>query len=139
MKANELMIEDWVYLNTDEGEKLSCKVREIFAHRLIVFNLKGAVWSNEDTEEWFTPIPLTEEILEKNGIKKRGDEYVVFGWDGAKQWSVALEDFKPHFDFWFITSSDRDLNVRGKIRFVHELQHALRFCGLNDLADNFIV
>ncbi|MBQ0088527.1 MAG: hypothetical protein KBT27_04250 [Prevotellaceae bacterium] len=24
-----------------------------------------------------------------------------------------------------------------QIKYVHELQHALRLCGLNDLADNF--
>ena len=54
-----------------------------------------------------------------------------------KQWYVTLEDFKPQYDFWFITSSDRDLNISGQIRYVHQLQHALRICELDELADNF--
>lgn len=104
----------------DKSERIGCLIQ-------------GSVWMEVN------PIPLTEEILEKNEFKQRGDEYMFFEWDGAKQWYVSLEDFKPQFDFWFITSSDRDLNVRGKIRYVHELQHALRLCGLNELADNFMV
>ena len=100
---------------------------------------EGGEWC--DFYDDIKPIPLTPEILEKNSIKKRGDndEYAVFGWEGMKQWYVTLEDFKPQYDFWFITSSDRDLNVSGKIRYVHQLQHVLRLCGLNDLADNFKV
>lgn len=89
------------------------------------------------SEDKIEGVPITPEILEKNSIKKRRDEYAVFGWEGMKQWYVTLEDFKPQYDFWFITSSDRDLNISGQIRYVHQLQHALRICGLDELADNF--
>ena len=85
------------------------------------------------------PILLTPEILEKNGIKNRDDEYIISGWDDAGQWYIILEDFNPQFDFWFIKSSDRDLNVRGQIRYVHEFQHVLRLVGLTELANNFKV
>ena len=85
------------------------------------------------------PILLTPEILEKNGIKNRNDEYIISGWDDAGQWYITLEDFKSQFDFWFIKSSNRDLNVRGQIRYVHEFQHVLRLVGLTELANNFKV
>ena len=84
-------------------------------------------------------ILLTPEILEKNGIKNRDDEYIISGWDDAGQWYITLEDFKSQFDFWFIKSSNRDLNVRGQIRYVHEFQHVLRLVGLTELANNFKV
>lgn len=124
METKELMI----------GDKVMVKVLSQIPDTYVLHT-----WTANDYSRDFQvkPIPLTPEILEKNGIKKRRDEYMVFGWDGAKQWYVALEDFKPQYDFWFITSSDRDLNISGKIRYVHQLQHALRLCGLNDLADNF--
>lgn len=83
------------------------------------------------------PIPLTPEILEKNGIKNRDDIYIISGLDDAGQWYITLKDFKPQFDFWFIKSSNRNLNVRGQIRYVHEFQHVLRLVGLTELANNF--
>lgn len=89
------------------------------------------------SEDKIEGVPITPEILEKNGIRKRRDEYAVFGWEGMKQWYVTLEDFKPQYDFWFITSSDRDLNISGQIRYIHQLQHALRICGLDELVDKF--
>lgn len=138
MKANELMIGDWVDLSEMPNESIPCKVVELHTEELLEIQPDDTACDIVGYDD-IKPIPLTAEILEKNGIKKRGYEYVVFGWDGAKQWHVALEDFKPQFDFWFITSFYRDLNVRGQIRYVHELQRLLRCCGLNELADNFMV
>ena len=126
MEAKELMI----------GDKVMVKVLSQIPDTYVLHTWTANDYSRDIQVK---PIPLTPEILEKNGIKKRRDGYMVFGWDGAKQWYVALEDFKPQYDFWFITSSDRDLNISGKIRYVHQLQHALRLCGLNELADNFKV
>ena len=101
MNSKELMIGDWVLY----GDK-SVKVLQL---------------SENSEYDWVKPILLTPEILEKNGVRKRRDEYAVFGWEGMKQWYVTLEDFKPQYDFWFITSSDRDLNICGQIRYVHQL------------------
>lgn len=147
MKSNELQIGDWVNVTSKfvsvckNGAATSNTISNIETRAAKVnFLTNKEIFTDASTIREFLlePIPLTAEILEKNGIKKRGDEYVVIGWYGETQWwYVTLEDFKPQFDFWFITSFDRDLNVRGKIRYVHQLQHALRLCGLNDLADNF--
>ena len=131
MEATELMIGDWVGRVFDDKR---IDYRQVDWIRTGEIGMRyQKVWAIGCIE----PIPLTPEILKKNGIKKRRDEYVVFGWEGMKQWYITLEDFKPQYDFWFITSSDRDLNIIGQIRYVHQLQHALRICGLDELADNF--
>lgn len=77
----------------------------------------GWVMTSE-SENWksdasLSPIPLTAEIWEKNGhgqdMPRLSFAISETGWCGC------------------------DIN------YVHEYQHALRLCGLNDLADNFRV
>lgn len=83
------------------------------------------------------PIPITPEILEKNGFEKLdfshfqiGDRRLVLDadgrWDGPLSWH------------WVVT--EMDTNAKGQpvvldyyvatINYVHELQHALRICGI---------
>ena len=137
MKCRELQFGDWCC----SGHGLPMQITNVgddYAYATWEGN-EGDPWEFDDKDDQPKPIPLTAEILEKNSIKKRGDndEYAVFRWEGMKQWYVTLEDFKPQYDFWFITSSDRDLNVSGQIRYVHQLQQALRLAGLTDMANNF--
>lgn len=135
MKCKELQVGDWVLINGT-----SHKIQAIDSIDAEIQANDDLYYIGEDrhhSEDKIEGIPITPEILEKNSIKKICDEYVVFGWENAKQWHITLKDFKPQFDFWFITSSDRDLNIRGQIRYVHELQHALRLCKLDELVDNF--
>lgn len=124
MKANELMIGDWVNLKTDIGNK-PCVVKEIRYKRLTFSTSARDLWGNEDSEEWFEPIPLTAEILEKNGFERH-------------------KDIPPYYmDYYHTREGFTIFNSRtwhGDIlESVHEMQHALRLCGLSDLADNFKV
>lgn len=70
------------------------------------------------------PIPLTSKILEKNGFIYQ-DEKV---W-GKKKEGITIElDFGKyatldHKGFWCIGGN-------AEIHYVHELQHALRLCGI---------
>ena len=72
------------------------------------------------------PIPLTPEILEKNG------------------WWYEIEDIWLHDEVSFCIEKWNgkfqcyDIN-QIKLDSVHQLQHALRLCGLDELADNFKV
>lgn len=135
MKVTNLMVGDWMLINN-----IPHKIQAIDSIDDEIQADDELYYIGEDryhSEDKIEGVPITPEILEKNSIKKRRDEYAVFGWEGMKQWYVTLEDFKPQYDFWFITSSDRDLNISGQIRYVHQLQHALRICGLDELADNF--
>ena len=135
MKCKEFMVGDWILINN-----IPHKIQAIDSIDAEIRADDELYYIGEDryhSEDKIESVPITPEILEKNSIRKRRDEYAVFGWEGMKLWYVTLEDFKPQYDFWFITSSDRDLNISGQIRYVHQLQHALRICGLDELADNF--
>ena len=137
MKPTDLMLGDWVLINNTPH-----KIQAIDSIDAEILADDELYYIGEDryhSEDKIEGVSITPEILEKNSIRKRRDEYAVFGWEGMKQWYVTLEDFKPQYDFWFITSSDRDLNISGQIRYIHQLQHALRICGLDELADNFKV
>lgn len=106
MKANELMIGDWV-LDTRTGTPL--RVNPFMAEL--------------EVPEW-QPIPLTVEILEKNGFEAHPS---------------SLRMFFHHDDYrlcYYLNSSNRFScfnNIDGSlvqkvIVNVHQLQHALRLC-----------
>lgn len=96
MKATELMIGDWVLY----GDK-SVRVLQL---------------SENSKYDWVKPIPLTSEILEKNGWKadERG-EY--------RREPYKLFQTKKGWDFCYGFQGITD------IRFVHELQNILRMLG----------
>ena len=115
MKANELMIGDWVHFTNSLNEEWDAK----FA----IIDFMHGTFSRVD------PIPLTAEILEKNNLPSN-----------RVAWWYA-DDFEDADDriTYEIHISEGALGINGFMWYVHELQHALRLCGLNDLADNFKV
>lgn len=110
MKANELMIGDWV-------------IHDYYKTPIQIKSIPNA-------EQIYYPIPLTAEILEKNAYPEDGIWY-SFG-----DFYVA-----PYGDCFVIHihSYDDKRDFLCRIHYIHEIQHALRLCGLNDLADNFKV
>ena len=139
MELKNLMIGDWVIVNNSP-----CKICSINEH--CVFTEKGtSYYSMEEIEA----IPITTEILEKNGwhldtaLKEHFDSPWVYKNDKI---TLSLN---------FPSESGRFAGVLGiftehAIRtlpgflwqdtlYVHELQHALRLCGLDELADTFKV
>ena len=117
MKANELMVGDWVELYGTPTR-----------------------WEIEDYAKWykemertdvhtFEPIPLTAEILEKNGWKWNTFhtmiEFIVgtihIGWGFYKD-CISVSD---HSDEGHCQISSL------RCVYVHELQHALRLCGID--------
>ena len=136
MKANELMIGDWV--RNDLGEyQTVVELRE-----------SGAMLAYNDIYPYdaIEPIPITPEILEKNGFRKdkkcpfvyeTDDEDVIIDlYDPApnarlskkedydKMVGVRLSPAPPYgFSYW-----GQSLMIRAN--YVHELQHALRLCGI---------
>lgn len=78
-------------------------------------------WYEEGIENLLEPIPLTTEILEKNGLANdpygchfEEDEYM------ALEISVEEEGI-----YWTINYNEYCIL---KLKYVHELQHALRLC-----------
>lgn len=75
-------------------------------------------------EEEVKPIPLTEEILD-NAFLKDSREYAEWYFGKCRE---------PNVWRFEITETLNDISVN--ISYVHELQHALRLIGLDELADN---
>ena len=125
MKANELMIGDWV----ETGHLDYNKVQEIARDNSMQWYISFACSATLFRAYEFEPIPLTYEILKKNG------------WKDAEFWCEYQEDNNS------IHACLPDM--RGKINgieiehfrceYVHQYQHLLRLCGLDELADNFKV
>lgn len=100
-------------------------------------------------QQCFNPIPLTAEILELNGFENI-EEVSFYQEDGIigdgiwqnDQLLCGIDNTKGEFLFYTFSVDPNDdglINKIEKVIYVHELQHALRLCGLRDLADNFKV
>lgn len=137
METKELMIGDW-YTNSD-GD--ICKV---------VKNLGNIVWGQGDDVSDSTddpnPVPLTAEILEKNGFHTNYD-HTLLGSRIYRRMCGKYDEYEVvvrMLNGWIKIKSHDDritdiLVIDSQPRFVHQLQHALRLCGLDELADNFKV
>ena len=113
MKPTELMIGDWVLL----FDKYPAKVEAIGDTDAYLLDDDGVRWNVGYA--FIKPIPLTPAILEKNGQRRTDNETVTtfFFDDGEHLTHVA-------------TKGD-EIQILGRsIHYVHELQHALRFCGV---------
>lgn len=106
MKANELMIGDWVY-----NQFTRKTLRLTFGRDLDLVE-----------ELCLEPIPLTKEILEKNGWKKEDvfGSLIKYRFNGPIDIETGGETFRLSNNYFFC----------GGIHYVHELQHALRMCGV---------
>lgn len=144
MKASELMIGDWVGRVYDDRRIIE-DYRQVDWIRTGEIGMRyQKVWSIGCIE----PIPLTAEILEKNGWEAFNGTYNIVRYRIiTKVMALIIEPMKVESilgERWFWLSVNKiDGEVRPNMNYpfcyVHELQHALRLCGLNGLADNFIV
>ena len=126
MKATELMIGDWVKV---KGTFAYDKVQEIAIDENMQWYISFACSTTLFHAYEFEPIPLTTEILEKNGfVELKLDE-------GS---STILWEYYP-WNIEYDITYDEYYGMRGeiKIEYVHQLQHILRLYGENELADNF--
>lgn len=124
MEAKELMIGDWVNSYDAQAYKVTsihindkgCAVRLEFDEYIV------ETWADK-----IEPISLTEGILKANG----------FMFDSVEQ-EYLLEGFPSVLvDYYSVCMYWQGHLLR--FYYVHQLQHALRLCGLNDIADNFKV
>lgn len=122
------MIGDWANLSEDDVYRIPCKVVELHTDELLVIQPQDAA-CDVVGYDMIRPIPLTEEILEKNGF-----HYFPSATPYYYLESVDVLLNKEQGRCGYYTSI---LNHRIFINYVHELQHALRLCGITYLADNF--
>ena len=125
IRCKDLMVGDYIanrngspmqIVAVDEDNAYACEGNE---ERPWIFG------DNEGYEP--QPIPLTPEILEKNGWKDDGLWYEYQ--DGTNTIQSCLPDMRGIINGIEIKEF--------QCKYVHQYQHLLRLCGLNELADNF--
>lgn len=133
MEANELMIGDWVKISHLN------KIGKVY--RIDRANGKGngfaAVIDGDYYEGNLEPIPLTPEILEKNGFIANRHVYPY------PYYELIDKEHKLKIGFafpqgnktsyknpWVYIDSERVFVEHLPCMFVHQLQHALRVCGI---------
>ena len=119
LNCKSLMIGDWV-VYTEFGKNDIDKIETLEPRRVWLSHGKTYV-----PIEYIEPIPLTTEILEKNGFVKDENDDNMYYWN----WSV-IDDCMSYDKE---TSKVRIFYVSGLVfvkilLYVHELQHALRLC-----------
>ena len=133
MKATELMIGDWVCLKDDTKCEFPLKVDGVLTDDI---SLEGEGFLG-GVDGLIRPIPLTAEILEKDGFVFDSDFWTIAD---PRYNNVRMVTYYSTDDYVadaFLGHWAFDENYA--IDYVHELQHALRLCGLDELADNFKV
>ena len=85
---------------------------------------EGDPWEFDDKDDQPKPIPLTPEILEKNGWWYDGDDM----WQ-HEEVGFYIEKLNQRFQCYEIYDI--------KLDSVHQREQILRLCGLNKLANNF--
>lgn len=114
MEATDLMIGDWVY-----RPDCYCKVKEVRENGIIGRDHLRGIISFEELK----PIPLTPEILKKNGFDNYG---------GIFKFEEEGIDIQIRLDKYVRVFAGMDNTCNFKSGFyVHKLQHALRMCGIN--------
>ncbi len=115
MKANELVIGDWVNYAGFPYQVTELKFKGITDERRISLADGNSGYINIPLSERITPLPLTPEILEKN-FPNTDDGVIWWKEDGIKGFWIEIEYGLSKF--------------MASLDYVHELQHALRLCGI---------
>ena len=117
------MIGDWVRNDFGENQQI-VEIRQDCV--MLAYNDTFSLGKIE-------PIPLTSEILEKNGFERTGD-----GWECCESKTLSLvihelEEDETCFDIWIAEPMDwKHLTYSLPLpKYVHELQHSLRLCGID--------
>lgn len=126
MEAKDFIIGGWYYhkeKNMDGSPRICAEKVDLDIFKCILD------YTNEYFEaKDYYPIPISEDILEKNGWT------LLANFGGEDYWSENGEFHLPY------NKGQYRIIIHGiviKITYVHELQRVLRCCGLNDIADNF--
>ena len=70
-------------------------------------------------------VPLTDEILKKN-FPSTTNWYFI----GTNKFCFRIDKYKDKWDLYF-GRDGKGTNLQIKISYVHELQHAMRLCGID--------
>ena len=121
MKANNLMIGDYISV---KPSGMPIKVAAVH-HKKVAYHavINKLEWVRESLLE---PIPITPEILEKNGFEKLEEKYYRrFLEEKGYYESVRVYfDEEPNVEVRVLDRSE----FKGRIKYLHQLQQAMRLC-----------
>lgn len=126
MKPEELMLEDWVYVNGNYPHRVYSLDKD--AQRIDIFSQECDI----------KPITLTPKILEDNGFQEKYPNSSIYRLNLDNGIVVAVGLYEPYH----INISEEANTLEGisccelltllrpnaKCLYVHELQHAMRMC-----------
>lgn len=130
MKRESLMIGDWAQY---DGECSRVDKVSSDGETRVVIETRNHIRICECFIQDLDPIPLTAEILEKNGFEK-SERYEV--------WRIIRDDYELRVAPWRVAvifledGADKEEYSLPRPKYVHEYQRALRCFGLFDLANN---
>ena len=125
IKAEELMIGDWVMNTHNQKPEQVCEIREHMV--MLAYN---DLYDYDEIE----PIPLNDEILQKNGFRRVGerwgcgDELNSYYFGNGQDIDIHLP---TNSDKYMLVirdhvSPDPDYQLISRLKYVHKLQHALK-------------
>lgn len=127
LNCKSLMIGDWVY----NHRNWICPIVEIHKDSAVV--VARHYGEEEFKLDDLRPIPLTTEILEKNGFAKStpssGIHAICYDLYNKKdKYNLTIADYNKYKRLLLDVDSEDSECFNIKCDYVHELQHALRFC-----------
>lgn len=128
LSSKSLMIDDLVQKLEIGGHYRKYRITAIFGDNVECETSDGEVHTL--SVNGIEPIPLTAGIIERNGFKNYRLSYD----NGDYYYHIVLEDVKG--GIWIEAMSSRNVlhgrkEYCGLINHIHELQHALRLCGID--------
>ena len=111
LQTKDLVIGDWVKVKSAQKQ---VKVKEI---------KQSCIYTEDNGYEYneIGPIPLTPELLEKNGFRYNDTPFVQ-AWE-----QYGLSIYGSYGKYLINCGQDVDMDVS----YVHQLQRALRLCGID--------
>ena len=132
MKLTDLAIGDLILINNTPH-----KIQAIDSIDAEILADDELYYVGEDrchSEDKIEGIPITLEILEKNGFIKVNSQRYDYGYPDTD----CYVKVNPKKNMIHVNGRNANSNLYSH-SFVHELQRALRCCGLWDIADDFKV
>ena len=132
IKCRDLMVGDWITDNHGFQWQIAA-VGDDYAYATFEGN-EADPWEFDNKGDQPQPIPITPEILEKNGFIKVNSQRYDYGSPDTD----CYVKVNPKKNMIHVNGRNANSNLYSH-SFIHELQRALRLCGLDELADNFKV
>ena len=120
MEKKDLMIGDWVLLTDGPARVISIAQDGIY--------FEDKFGEGICSFDKIQPIPLTAEILEKNGFRNIGGHWYD---DAADYYELEIEAYSD--SIWRVIYHNTESNIgdeRVFVSHIHELQHTLRLFGI---------